>query len=432
MIRMMIVILGLLCTGCASSILSERGTYLRAYHQGAFCQAEEKLDYLIQQELPKECYTRSKEASWLLLDRAMTHFVMGKTEEAIKDFHLALESLDYYQQEIALERFTQVLLQDEQGAYQASDFEQVLARLYFAFALLQEGDEGNAYALLRQAEEYQQEKQALYARRPLTKHYRLNENALSRYVFAALLEKRQDESNAQLLYQQIDPSRLPLERTARDKATILVISHTGKAPYKISTTCPATQASLIALEMLLSTKRHPAALSSLPGIPVPALQEWPYPSPALICAKVDGQPKPLIPFYDVKQAAWQDLQQQRPNLIARGVARFLLRRATVDYMQQQDPDLGALVDLTMYCINRETRADTRSWTTLPAEIALTRFDVEPGQHHFQAYIEDPAHPIRTSCYTLNLQSQDLCIIHIFNIHPAVNRLLIPERFLKIP
>ncbi|WP_068470465.1 hypothetical protein [Candidatus Protochlamydia phocaeensis] len=424
-----------LLAGCSTAILAQRGPYLRAYHEGELSKAEGKLTHLADQELPDQCYTQSKEASWILLDRATTRFALNKTDEAIQDYAKALEALDYYSQELPTEQLAQMMLQDETGAYQAADFEQILARVYFALALLHKGDESNAYAILRQAEDYQQEKQHVYAKVPFTRHYRIADNGLSKFLFGVLLEKRGDLTNARILYDQAarvipctQQASLQPADASPHQATIIVLCHNGNAPYKISATSPASVASALALECLLATQRIDPAWSTLSGIPVPALRQWPDSYPLPTYAAINCQKKPLLPFYSIKEAASEELKQKMPVIVARGVARLLLRRCAVGYIERQDPNLGALADLTMLLINENTRADTRSWTTLPAFIDTARFDVEPGIHALSLEVYE-RNGVDKREYQLHLRPRDLCIIHVFNIHPGVRQILIPHRYL---
>ncbi|MBA3722824.1 MAG: hypothetical protein H0W88_10560 [Parachlamydiaceae bacterium] len=424
------------CTSCASTVLlSKRGSYLRSYQTGNFEQAEYDLDLIVDKEIPERQYTQSKNASWILLDRATTRFAMGKTEEAVQDYAAAMESLDYYGQDLPTERAAQIMLQDETGAYQADDFEQMLARVYFALALLHQGDESNAYAILRQVEEYQQEKLSIYEKVPFTKHYRIPTNGLSKYLFAALLEKRGDKTNANILYNEADSLNPSNESSdvctckKENQATILVLCHNGNAPYKISATSCGSVASAVALEVILATNRIDPAISTMTGIPVPALQQWPNSSPSPTYVSINGRNKPVLPFYSVTVAAINELNQKMPVIVARGAARLLMRRAAVGYLDNQDRSLGILADITMCVINSNTRADTRSWTTLPAYIDLARFNVDSGTHDISIQVYDRGPNPITQNYKLNVNSNDLCIVHVFNIHPGVTQVLIPGRFL---
>lgn len=406
---------------------------MRAYHAGAFCQAEQKIDALAIATKTEQTFTKNKESSWILLDQATVHFAMDKTKEALSDYAQALESIDYYDKSLPTEQCAQILLQDETAAYQADDFEQVLARVYFALVLLHEGDESNAFAILRQAEEFQQERRQFYAKVPFTQHFRLADNGLSKYLLALLLERKGDSSNAKLLYRQASQlfscnnDMTPPLASNGERAILLVLCHNGNAPYKISATSPASVASACALEILLASQRIDPAWSTLTGIPVPALCIWPGSAPLPTEVRIEGIKKPLLPLFNVAQAASDQLEQKMPVIVARGVARLLMRRSTVGYFNRQDPCLGMLADLTMMIVNSQTRADTRSWTTLPATIDGARFDLDPGCRNVTLQVFDGcAH--ETGTFTLDLRPHDLCIIHIFNIHPGVRTILIPSRF----
>lgn len=420
-------------TGCSAPLLSQRGSYLRAYHAGCFNEVEEKLDQIVQESIPQH-YSQSKEASWILLDRATICFANGKIEKAIQDYTQAIESLDYYGQDLPVEQLSQLMLQDETGAYQAADYEHVLARLYFALALLHQGDESNAYALLRQAEEYQQNKDNLYAKVPFTKHYRVAANGLSKFLFATLLQRRGDLSNARVLYRQANsliPNLQIPEEQCTNRATILVLCHNGNVSYKTSGTSPGSVASAAALECLLASPHHDPRWSTLTGIPIPILQQWPFSHPLPTFASVDGIKQPLLPFYDVQYAAARELQQKIPVIVARGVARLFMRRCAVNYAEDKDPCLGAVADLAMLIINENTHADTRSWTTLPALIEATTFQVDAGLHPLTLDVFERG-CLDQRDYLLNLKPNDLCIIHVFNIHPGVRRVLISHRYLVNP
>jgi len=430
----LIILSSLLLTSCTKSILEERGPYLRAYHAGDLHEAEIKLTSLIQKELPQTKYHLSQNMGWIILDRATTRFAQGDIENAIEDYSVALESMDFNNKDLLVEQVAQILIQDEVGAYQASDYEQILARVYMALALIHHGDENNGFAMLRQAEEFQQEKQNVYASLPFTRHYRMPQNGLSKYLFALLLEKRGDYSNAKILYNQAAQlipcsCEVPFKTADSTKqATILVLCHNGNVPYKISETCPASQASALALELILSKYGIPPACSTLTGVPVPALLKWPGSSPKPTFATLCGSSIPLLPFYNVRKAAEYEVDHMRPLVAARGVSRLLIRRAAVGYLERQDQCLGAIADLAMLIANSCTRVDTRSWTTLPAFIDAARFDVDAGCHSLSIQVIEGKESV-DKCFDLQLKPSDLCIIHVFNIHPGVRRILIPSRYL---
>ena len=307
-----------LLAGCSKSVVAERDSYLRAYHNGDITKAEHELSDIIRKELPQKSYILSKEAGWLLLDRATVRFAEDFTEGAVEDFAIALQAIDYYKKDLPIDQANRLLLQDDASVYQASDYEQVLTCVYMSLVLFHRGDEGNALALLRRIEDYQQEKMAFYANVPLTRDYQMEQNGLSKYLFALLLEKKGDLSNAKILYQQaaelipsscegsFEPSSSPTQ------AKVIVICHNGNVPYKISTTAPASQASALALEIILAQYGIRPSCSTLPGIPIPELRRGAGSYPLPTFATLDGCEKPLLPYYSVAKAAREELEQKMP------------------------------------------------------------------------------------------------------------------------
>ena len=86
----------------------------------------------------------------------------------------------------------------------------------------------------------------------------------------------------------------------------------------------------------------------------------------------------------------------------------------------------------MLVANEITRADTRSWTTLPALIDLTHFNVNPGCHTVNISVVDKLCGVVNQSYQIKVKPNDLCIVHVFNIHPGLTRVLIPSRYLVNP
>lgn len=422
-----------LCLSC-SSALKQKDSYLASYYVGDLPIAEEKVSYTISKEIPENNYRKSGDSVWLLLDRANIRFSKGDTKGAAEDFRLAIEAMDYYNQSLASEMLEKLLFQDELGAYAGEDFEQILARIYFALALLDIGDTSNAFAMLRSAEELQQKKRNEYASCPLTNTYQIIDNALGKYLFAVLLEKQGDLSNASILYQQtrdlVSDDSFPNSSAGNENATVLVICHNGNAPHKISTLTDATVASTLALEGLLNTTCvDQFAISSLGGIPTPALAYSLDAYPLNVFVSVDGKRKPLEFLYSVAETAEEQLKQKMPLIVARGVARYLIRRSAVNYAHEKNESLGAVVDMAMLIANANTKVDTRSWSTLPEEIDLTRFDLGPGEHDLEIQIDSHSGYLRVYHYKIQLKPRQLCVIHVFTIDPKVTSIIIPKNCL---
>ena len=200
---------------------------------------------------------------------------------------------------------------------------------------------------LRQGEELQQKLRERYNEIPYMCQYALTDNAIEKYLFAALLEKRGDYSNASILYKQTaELTNGPCAKYSfgqelndgalksfSDKATVLLICHNGNSPRKVSTVTNASLASTVALEIFLSSSRIPPAYSCLGGIPTPAYVQGPWSEPRTTYSCIDGTEKTLQSIYDVSWTACNQLEQKMPSIVARGVARYLLRRTAVGYAE---------------------------------------------------------------------------------------------------
>lgn len=407
-----------------------RESYIAAYQANDFASAEALLDKTIEKEIPEDKIDRSSNSVLLFADRGCLKFAAGDAKGAIEDFKRALDALDYYRDITIIDTACQILTQDDTAPFVGDDFEQLLIRIYFAMSLMQEGDYSNAYALLRQAEEWSQERTELYRKSPVTASLRVYENPLGKYLFAALLEKKGDLSNSQILYEQT--CRLtngviqPPERND-NLATILVINHNGNAPFKYTEFSDASKCSLLALELFLGATNNSFCLSSLYGLPTPALAYYFNSDPLPTRLKINRADIPLLPIFDVDCARESELNEKMPIIVARGAARFILRRSAVAALERQDPLLGMVCDFGMLVANANTEADTRELSFLPRQFEIARTDVEPGSTRIEVEVASPFGPGKT-VHDLTLKPKDLAVIHIFNIHPGITRVLIPPHF----
>lgn len=420
------LVLALLLTSCSRAVFDQQ-LYLTAYQNGQFEEASQLIENTIAYENPRQNHC-SKNAVWLLLDQATIAFASGKIPLALQRYHQALEALDYYSQDCDLENFEQILLQDDYKGYQGEDYEQILARIYFALALMQSEDFSNAYALLKQAEDVQQQKQELYRQCRFTTQFELISNPLAKYLLAVFSEKKGDLSNAKILYKQVNAliGRLPedLSQTPSKQKTVLVIAHNGNAPFKITSTADGSVASALVMETILACHGVDPAWSSFTGIPVPLLMQKFTSIPHPLTISIASQTKRFTPLYNITAVAHQQLEQKKPIIVGRGLARMILRRSAVAYAQKQDPAFGAFMDFAMCIANSTTQSDNRTWGSLPSQIEVARFDLEPGRYCLE--LQHPHDPPFKHSWNIEINHQDISVINIFNITPGVCRVLIPK------
>ena len=103
--------------------------------------------------------------------------------------------------------------------------------------------------------------------------------------------------------------------------------------------------------------------------------------------EVDNKQYSMETVEDVDAQARYSLQQAMPGIMARAVARAVVKYNT----QKQAEQNGSLASLIMTVTNLVTeRADTRSWSTLPQEIQLQRILLPVGSHPVQLQLLNAA------------------------------------------
>lgn len=407
-----------LFAGCSSRIHEQM---INDYAIGNFSVVEEKITQRIENE--------RKDVVLLYLNRGMTRLANEDSKGALQDFKYALEAIDFYNQELFADLAGQLLFDDANAPYKGDDFEQTLARLYFALSLLANNDENNACAILQQSEEADQKKRFAYSRHQVYENFVLNENLIQKALFSYLLAKRGDSSNANLLKSQIEnTSALKIPTYVSNKSFVIVLCHNGLAPCKISSICPASIASAYVLEMILGAQGFDPTVCTAIGIQVPELCTPLSHCPLPVTIRIGDHKEQLQTVCDVGYMAEQELRQKMPIIAAKAAARILLRRSIVGCVQEQDARAGALVDLGMLVANACTKADTRSWGTLPMSIDASFLQMNPGIHQIDIEVSLYDYCYSKSMHTIKVQEGDICIINVFNLHPGITKVIIPNKF----
>ena len=99
--------------------------------------------------------------------------------------------------------------------------------------------------------------------------------------------------------------------------------------------------------------------------------------------QIDGQAYPVEETYAVDEAAYEAWQAIKGTVIASAITRMVTRVAAglVARKAAKDSILGVLLSLgTQATLTALDTPDTRSWSTLPARIAVRRIRVPPGKH----------------------------------------------------
>ncbi len=89
---------------------------------------------------------------------------------------------------------------------------------------------------------------------------------------------------------------------------------------------------------------------------------------------------------DVGRMALAEMQREMPGIVARTIARAVVKNKTIKQSERQGNDaLGLLVNVAGIATER---ADTRSWSTLPNRIYVLRLPLAPGRYQLKLELRD--------------------------------------------
>lgn len=80
---------------------------------------------------------------------------------------------------------------------------------------------------------------------------------------------------------------------------------------------------------------------------------------------------------NIDQLARDNLEARMPGIVLRAVGRMVIKKKLAHEARQENQLAGFLADVVGLATER---ADTRSWTTLPASIQVARLVLPPGEH----------------------------------------------------
>lgn len=215
-------------------------------------------------------------------------------------------------------------------------------------------------------------------------------------------------------------------RTRWIEGDVVVVVQTGLAPYKVPERLPIGAAlayshhhhhghSLSSEQR--ATANRLAVAGALKWVNFPVLTS--STSPRSVSVSVDDEPTSLAPITDVGaqvRAGWNDIA---PALIGAAILRMITRAAVGGatragsraYAESKDaPAIGVLGWLAGVAVEGALAAadtpDTRSWTTLPNQIHITRVRADPGRHRVAVNVNG-----RSESRTVDTKSTTLTIMN---------------------
>lgn len=406
-----LVLVGVL-GGCASYSEGTKGART-ALDQGKPKEAlklyNEKLDVESEKELPQEI---GGDNTLLILDRSMILQQLEQYQLSSRDLEVAdkqIEVLDFDRG--TLDDIGKYLFSDDTGPYKAPFYEKLLINTQNMLNYLEVGDLNGARIEARRLAVMQSF---------ISDHEGVGASLTGpgSYLAGFIFEKSgqpgealryYDEALQYGAFESLEPAIVRLSarasyRTPRitkvldaagdmsppsaDQAELLVVVNYGRVPEKVPKRIPIglalTYASGIISPTDAARANELAAQGLVTWVNYPSLADnRPVSSPRLI---VDNRPAPLELALEVDNEAQKAWEGARGTLVASAITRLIARLVAGETTKQVAGGglLGAVLSLGAQATLTATDVpDTRSWSTLPARIAIGRVQLPPGPHEVE-------------------------------------------------
>lgn len=377
---------GLTLCGCRSN---SRGDVRSHFAQGNLEAAEAAANELL--EKPKG------DANVLRLDQAMVQLLNGRPAEAEQTLRLVRDQFDYLQQRNIAEDIASLGTDDNRRAYAGEDYERILLRVFLSLSSVFAGTgDAPAYAL----QVIDEQNKALSRSKPNDGGApAFKRVAIGPYLRAAMLEERFTESSeVQRARVQVanwepnfKPAQIDLARAEQGNhsrpghGVLYVVALVGQGPRKVQTAArPTSEALLIADQILSQTGKYTLPPTIAP-VPIPNVVRQQGGPDSLRVLSANGVLGHTETITDVGRLAEQQFAENRPKIVARAVARRVVKKGAVVAMKKElGTDRNGLADIALtvggVAWEATEKADLRSWDLLPDRIQVLRLELPVGLH----------------------------------------------------
>jgi len=173
-----------------------------------------------------------------------------------------------------------------------------------------------------------------------------------------------------------------------------VVLNFGRVPAKEAVRLPIGLALTYCADILsptdVSRANELAAQGLVTWINYPALGEprgtWGIPT-----LRVGRDWQPIEGLVAVDQEAYRAWEAVKGSVVASAITRMLARAAAGQVLRHstKDDTLGILLSLgTQAALTIADTPDTRSWSTLPARVAVARAELPPGRYRLVTRVRD--------------------------------------------
>ncbi len=339
-----------------------------------------------------------RDASVIELDLAITDLTRGDPASAEQRLRKVRDKWDYLEQSSAVESATSMLTDDQRRAYSGEDYEKLLIRTFLSISsLMQDGVDAESYAL-----------------QLLDKHEKLQVQATERWGEAAsqsytpppigfylrglLRESTHNNYDDALRAYQLTAQYLPdptfiagdIQRVSegvhshKGNGVLYVFALVGRGPYKVEVAEQATSDALLIADRIVSMVGKYSVPPTLAPVKIPRIASPPRPFDVVSVSVGNQVAGYTLPLTDLDALATKTYEAKLPHIMARAVARRVIKKSAVylakDQLQANAPLASLGMDAVGVAWEATESADTRCWGLLPREIQVLRVELPAGTH----------------------------------------------------
>ena len=331
------------------------------------------------------------------LDLSIVNLAQGHSDVAEKKLRGVRDRFDFLEQKSLAESTVAYLTDERSKAYSGEDYEKILLHGFLALSnLFHDGTDAESYTL--QLDEKQQQIADKFASEK-NEHRAANYPVVpfGFYLRGVLREATfHDYDEATANYQQVC-GLLPgvrqfdwdLQRAShgvhsnRGHGVLYVFALVGRGPSKIAQVEEPTSDALLIADRIISAAGPFTLPPTIAPIQVPAVQINDSAIETVLVQVDQTKIGTTDTIANVEQLAMQAYEINHADILARAIARRVVKKATVVVAKDSmhaDPLVSLAMDAAGVAWEATEKADTRGWSLLPREIQVMRIEMPIGTH----------------------------------------------------
>ena len=347
------------------------------------------------------------------LDLAVVDLLSGQAKQAESKLRDVRDRFDHLEQDSIAEKTASMWTDEQVRSYAGEDYEKILIRVFLSLSsLMQDGLDAESYTLQIQ-DKHEELAQLLSQRNGSADESTTNNLGSSKghgheyqplplgfYMRGMLREAtHHDYDDAIRNYEiasSLIPNCLPLQwdlARARNgvhsqpgHGVVYVFAMVGRGPYKVEVAEQPTSDALLIADRIVSAVGPYKLPPTIAPIKIPDIVVPPSDVDS-VGIRVDGQSiGPTTSLANIEQLAVSTYRANRNSIIARAVARRVVKKATIAAAKNTmgTEGLTALgMDIAGIAWEASEAADTRCWGLLPRDIQILRVETPAGDHQLQ-------------------------------------------------